>query len=90
MNKTLVDFVDRVGSTAVQAFFGSLGAAELTGLGDLKSTLLAAAGAALVAVVKVIGANAAAAQKVTSPPVVTVAPTPAPVAPPAVPENLEH
>ena len=89
MNKTLVDFVDRVGSTAVQAFFGSLGAAELTGLGDLKSTLLAAAGAALVAVVKVIGANAAAAQKVTSP-VVTVAPTPAPVAPPAVPENLEH
>jgi hypothetical protein len=57
--KALVDFADRVGSTFVQAFAGVLGAAEITGLGDLKSALIAAVGAALIAVVKVIGAQAA-------------------------------
>jgi hypothetical protein len=60
MRKTIVDFADRVGSTFAQAFVGSLGAAQIVGLGDVKSALVAAVGAAIVAVVKVVGVQAAA------------------------------
>jgi hypothetical protein len=50
---------DRVGSTAVQAFAGSLGSVALLGFGDWKSAVVTAAGASLFAVVKVLGVTAA-------------------------------
>lgn len=53
---------DRVGSTAVQAFAGSLGSVALLGAGDWKSAVLTAAGAALFAAVKVLGVTAASVQ----------------------------
>lgn len=59
MNKFLVDLGDRVGSTAVQAFAGSLGSVALLGAGDWKTAIATAAGAALFAVVKVLGVSAA-------------------------------
>lgn len=71
VKKALIDFVDRVGSTAVQAFVGALGAAEISGLGDLKSAVIAAVGAALVATVKVVGIQAASAASTLDEPTAT-------------------
>lgn len=59
MSKFLVDLGDRVGSTAVQAFAGSLGSVALLGAGDWKTAVATAAGAALFAAVKVLGVTAA-------------------------------
>lgn len=59
MPNFLVDLGDRVGSTAVQAFAGSLGAASLLSLGDWKTAVVTAAGAALFAAVKALGVAAA-------------------------------
>jgi hypothetical protein len=70
MPKVFIDFIDRVGSTAVQAFVGALGAAEISGLGDVRSAVIAAVGAALVAVVKVLGVQAATASAAITAPVV--------------------
>jgi hypothetical protein len=69
--KALIDFADRVGSTAVQSFVGALGAAQIAGVGDLKSAIVAAVVAAFVAVVKVLGVQAAQAANAVSAPVVT-------------------
>jgi hypothetical protein len=59
MNKFLVNFGDRVGSTAVQAFAGSLGSVALLGAGNWKAAVVTALGAALFAAVKVLGVSAA-------------------------------
>lgn len=59
MRKFLVDLGDRVGSTAVQAFAGSLASASLVGLGDWKTAAVTALGSALFAAVKVLGVQAA-------------------------------
>lgn len=64
MSKFLVDLGDRVGSTAVQAFAGSLGSVALLGAGDWKSAVLTACGAAVFAAVKVLGVQAASAKPV--------------------------
>lgn len=62
MANFVTDLADRVGSTAVQAFAGSLGAASLLGLGDWKTAAVTALGAALFAAVKVLGVSAASVQ----------------------------
>lgn len=59
VRKFLVDLGDRVGSTAVQAFAGSLASASLLGVGDWKAATVAAGSAALLAAVKVFGVQAA-------------------------------
>lgn len=63
MNKFLVDLADRVGSTAVQSFAGSMTAITATGtlgsLADWRYAAVSAGSAAVFALVKVLGVSAA-------------------------------
>jgi hypothetical protein len=62
VNKFLVDLADRVGSTAVQSFAGSLTALTATGtlgaLADWKAAAITAGAAALLSLAKALGVAA--------------------------------
>lgn len=83
MNATVLDIAERVGWTAVQAFAGSLaagGTAVSFGTFDWRAAGVGAATAALLALLKVLGVNAAAAASRLGPDQ-TPPPPPEPVAP---------